>query len=210
MPVGTAFASMAVAVYSNLTAEVAMKRRVLIILLSVVLLCILACAGLYLWWGYNNQLADQRAQALRQQVADALGRTPSDQIVEFESCGMFDCIYHVYFTSPEDPTGMDARVRALSKLHLRVGLAVARGSGESLLSGMNGALNQTRLTVTSPSTYKEPFYNYWDLQNEQGNTVCRIWFYLSKDTGVTYLFDGKPLPNANIVHLYALVFPTKD
>jgi hypothetical protein len=183
-----------------------MKRRVLIVLVVVILLC----AALPVGCTVSRRLAHERAQALARQVADALGRTPANQIVEFESCGMFACGYNVYFASPEDPAGMDARVRALGALHLRVGLAVARGSGEPLLNGINGALGQDRLTVTSPSTYSEPDYTYWDLQNEQGQTVCRIWLYWTRDTGVTYLFDGKPVPKSNIVRLYTEVSPIKE
>jgi hypothetical protein len=188
-----------------------MKRRVLIILLSVVLLCVLACAGLWIWFGYSDQLAHQRAQALAQQVADALGRTPANQIVDYKLCGglFISCGYHVYFAFPEGFAGMDARVRAMSKLNLRVGLADEFDSGNPLLD-INGDLNMVqirgRLTVTSTSPYREPVFSYWILQNEQGETVGRIWLYHTRDTGVSYLFDGKPLPNSNIVHVFTLVY----
>jgi hypothetical protein len=191
-----------------MTPEVAMKRRVVIILVSVVLLCALGCAGLYAWWSYGNQLTEQRARELAQQVADALGRTPADAIVDFRSCGMFACGYNVYFTSLEDFAGMDARLHALSTLHLHVGI-VAPGGGIRPLLDMNGELGRTRLTASSASPYREPGFSSWTLLNEQGETVCSIYLYNTKNTGVTYLFDGKPLPNANIVELYTDINPSK-
>jgi hypothetical protein len=186
-----------------------MKRRGLIILLSVTLGCVLLCAALWLWSDYSGRLAHQRAQEFAQQVADALGRTPANQIVEFESCGMFACGYNVYFTFPEDFAGLDARVHTLSTLHLRVGLASTGGGIEPLLD-VNSFMGRTRLTATSASPYREPGFSYWTLQNERGETACRLWLYYTKGTGVTYLFDGKPLPNANIVRLYTEVSPRKE
>jgi len=187
-----------------------MKRRVLIVLFVLLMLC----AALPIGYGFSQLLAHQRAQALAQQIADALGRTPADHIVEFESCGMFTCVYNVYFASPEDFAGMDARVHALSKLNLRVGLTAETEHVVPLLNVMNDDLNRTpirgRLTVTSPSTYREPVNSYWNLQNERGETVCRIYLYRTQDTGVTYRFDGKPIPNSNIVHLYTLVSPERE
>jgi hypothetical protein len=186
-----------------------MKHRVLIVLFVVLMLC----AVLPIGYGISQVLAHYRAQALARQVADALGRTPANGIVEFESCGMFTCVYNVYFASPDDLAGMTPRVLALSKLHLSVGLPAPLSSGNPLLNIMNGGLDQTRIrgrmTVTSTSTFREPADYYWTLQNEQGETVCRIWLYRTKDSGVTYLFDGKPLPNSNIVHVQTEVNPTK-
>jgi hypothetical protein len=170
-----------------------MKRRVLIILLSVTLLCALACAALYMQyaqWGYSAQQAEQRAQALAQQVADALGRTPTDRIVDFRSCGMITCYYHAYFTSPEDFAGMDARLHALGTLHLSVGIVSPGGGGRSLL-GVNAELGRTRLTA---SPYREPDFSSWTLLNERGETVCSIYLYRTQGTGVTYRFDGRPPP----------------
>jgi hypothetical protein len=188
-----------------------MNRRVLIILLSVVLGCVLVCAGgvaLNTWLAYRTPSPDQRAQALAQQVADALGRTPADQIVEFKSCGMFTCYYHVFFTSPEDFAGMDARVHALGKLHLSVGIVSPGGGGRSLL-GVNADLGRTRLTAASAGQYREPDFSWWTLLNERGETVSYVYLYRTQGTGVTYRFDGKPLPNANIVELYTEVNPSK-
>jgi hypothetical protein len=78
---------------------------------------------------------------------------------------------------------------------------------------MNGGLNQTqisgRMTAASAGPYREPGFSYWTLQNEQGQTVCRIWLYYTQGTGVTYRFDSKPLPNANIVELYTDVSTSK-
>ena len=185
-----------------------MKRRVVIILVSVVLLCALGCAGLYAWWSYGNQLTEQRARELAQQVADALGRTPADAIVDFRSCGMFTCYYHVFFTSPEDFAGMDARLHALGTLHLSVGIVSPGGGGRSLL-GVNAELGRTRLTAASAGQYREPGFAWWTLLNERGETVSYVYLYRTWDTGVTYRFDGKPLPNANIVELYTDVDPSK-
>jgi hypothetical protein len=186
-----------------------MKRRGLIILLSVTLGCVLLCAALWVWLNYSAQSSERRTQALAQQVADALGRTPADAIVDFRSCGMIDCVYNVYFASPEDPAGMDARVRALSKFNLHVGLADPRASGDPLLNQMNGALGRDRLT-TIPSPSGEPDSTYWTLQNERGETVGRVWLYWTRDRGVTYLFDGKPIPKSNIVRLYIQLSPSKE
>jgi hypothetical protein len=185
-----------------------MNRRVLIIVLSVTLGCVLGCAALYLWWGYSAQLREQRAQALAQQIADGLGRMPADRIVDFRSCGMFTCYYHAYFTSPEDFAGMDARVHALGTLHLRVGLASPSGGQRSLL-GVDSELGRGRLTATSAGPYREPGFSSWTLLNERGETVSYIYLYRTQGTGVTYRFDGKPLPNANIVELYTDVNPSK-
>jgi hypothetical protein len=186
-----------------------MKSRVLIGLFVVLMLCAVVPIG----YGISQVLAHYRAQSFAREIADTLGRTPGNSIVDFESCGMFTCGYNVYFASPEDHASMDARVRAPSKLDLRVGLASPGGSGNSLLD-INSDLDRTqirgRLTVTSTSTYREPTFSYWTLQNERGETVCRIWLYWTRDTGVTYLFDGKPIPNSNIVHLYTEVSPIKE
>ena len=170
-----------------------MKRRVVIILVSVVLLCALGCAGLYAWWSYGNQLTEQRARELAQQVADALGRTPADAIVDFRSCGMITCYYHAYFTSPEDFAGMDARVHALGTLHLSVGIASPSGGQRSLL-GVDSELGRGRLTATSAGPYREPGFSSWTLLNERGETVSYIYLYRTQGTGVTYRFDGRPPP----------------
>ncbi len=187
-----------------------MKRRVLIGLFVLILLCAAVPVGCSI----SARLARERAQALAQEIADALGRTPDNSIVEFRLCGMFTCVYNVYFSSPEGFAGMDARVHALSKLNLSVALASPLGSSNPLLINMNDDLGRTpirgRLTVTSPSTYREPVNSYWNLQNERGETVCRIYLYRTQDTGVTYRFDGKPIPNSNIVHLYTLVSPERE
>jgi hypothetical protein len=186
-----------------------MKHRVLIILLSVTLGCVLVCAALYLWWGYSAQQAQQRTQALAQQLAAALGRTPADAIVEFQSCGIVNCLYNVLFTSPEDFAGLDARLRALGPLHLRVGLAFPGGGNRPLLD-VNGGLGRERLTAASAGPYREPGFAWWTLLNERGETVAYIYLYHTQGTGVTYRFDGKPLPDANIVYLYTLVSPEKE
>jgi hypothetical protein len=186
-----------------------MKHRVLIILLSVTLGCVLVCAALYLWWGYSAQLREQRAQALAHQVADALGHTPASRIVEFKSCGIVNCLYNVYFTSPRDTAGLDARLRALGPLHLRVGLAFP-GGGILPLLDVNGGLGQERLTAASAGPYREPGFAWWTLLNERGETVAYIYLYHTQGTGVTYRFDGKPFPDANIVDLHTLVSPIKD
>ena len=186
-----------------------MKRRVLIGLFVL----ILVCAAVWIGFSINDLLIHQRAQALAQQVADALGRTPANEIVEFRNCGMVVCGYDVYFTSSEEFAGTDARAHALTKLNLSVGYGTPSDSANPLLNSLNGDLDRTpihgRLTVTSTSTYREPVYSYWVLQNERGETICRIYLYRTKDTGVTYLFDGKPLPNTNIAQVETLVNPTK-
>jgi hypothetical protein len=185
-----------------------MKSRVLTGLFVVLMLCAIVPIG----YGISQVLAHYRAQAFARQVADALGRTPGNSIVDFESCGMFTCVYNVYFTSPDEFATMTPRVLALNKLNLRVQLPYGTGTGNPLINIMNGDLERTRirgrLTVSPTGTLREPGGTDWYLQNEQGATACRVWLYFTK--GATYLFDGKPLPNANIVHVEIEVNPIKD
>jgi hypothetical protein len=96
-----------------------MKRFVLIALVVIALLC-LGLVGLIAYWHYSNQVAHQRAQRLAQSVADAVGRTSANSIVEYESCGMLVCVYRVYFSIPDGPNEMYARLSTLSALNLHV------------------------------------------------------------------------------------------
>jgi hypothetical protein len=47
------------------------------------------------------------------------------------------------------------------------------------------------------------------LRNEKDEQAAWIKLYLTKDTPVSYTFDGKPIPNQNIVLVYALLYPSK-
>jgi hypothetical protein len=109
-----------------------MKRIVLIALVVIALLC-LGLVGLVASWLYNNQvanqLAHQRMKVLAQSVADALGRTSANSIVEYEAYDPFLGVYKVYFYIPDGSTEMNARLSALTALKLHVSSSGAGGGG---------------------------------------------------------------------------------
>jgi hypothetical protein len=86
------------------------------------------------------------------------------------------------------------------------------GGGGALLDDLNSELSGTqiggRLVVTA-GAYTDPGGYDWGLANEKGEGVASVFLYITKDRGVSYTFDGKPLPNQNIVLVYALLYPSK-
>jgi len=159
-----------------------------------------------------DRLNHVRAQTLAREMADALGRTPSNSIFEFESCTAWDCIYNIYFSTPDDYAALDARMTALGKLNLRVTTASMMSGAGPLLNLMNGALDRTRIRgrlIVTSGTYIEPGYSDWFLQNEKNEIVSYISLYATKDGRVSYMFDGKSIANDNIVYLYVVVNPHK-
>jgi hypothetical protein len=187
-----------------------MKRLRLNVLLIALVAFILLCVALIAVWRLSDYLAHQRAQRLAQSIANSLGRTSANSIVEYESCGMLVCVYRVYFSIPDGPNEMYARFSALDTLKLRVS---GGGSvGGALLRNLNSDLSQTgivgRLAV-SAGAYSNPGGNGWGLANEKGEGVASIELFITKNQGVSYTFDGKLLPNENIVLVYAVTYPHK-
>jgi|GEM_PF-3496260 len=169
--------------------------------------------------GCDDQAANLRARTLAQAMAETLGRTPSNNLVEFLSCGAFRCTYDVYFTSPDDFNGMNARVPGLIKENnLKLRYATPQNF-PGMLMNINGDLDRTSLkgrlvgtvisgTARADGTDFEPAYSYWDFLNENGLYVAEVSLYLVKDGRVKYAFNGKPI-TGNIGYVRVYVNPSK-
>jgi hypothetical protein len=163
-----------------------MKSRVLIILFVLILVCAALPVGCNTIGRLRFESDQAHAQAFAQQIADALGRTPANSIVDFRSCGMIDCHYNVLFHTPDDQASLDARVHALSMLNLKV-QGFGPNCGADPLNIVNGGLLQIqirgRLDVAPFSRYRDPAGFEWSLQNERGEDIGSICLWMTKDRG---------------------------
>jgi len=182
-----------------------MKRLMMIILSVALVVAATGCKAYY---------ANAQVMQKTRDIADVLSRTPSNSIVEYESCGMFECVYNVCFTTQES---LEQIGRRLSSGTGSLGLSVSYfdaylGSG-SVLEVINGTLPQKesspkdRVTVTSGHDHNSAG-GEWRLANQRGEDAAKVWFFATKDTDVTYAFGSKAL-SGNIIIVIVFVNPQK-
>jgi len=140
-------------------------------------------------------------------LADKLGRTPSNMIVEFQTCGETVCSYDIYFTMADDLDTLTSRFGSvLSTPNDTFGSGTPHLSTQDLVGTLNSGLSTTsiksRMTVTGSYTDIESYE--WVLKNKQNVLVAVVELYDTRDGSLSYAFGGKPL-HGNIVHVESLV-----
>jgi len=140
-------------------------------------------------------------------LADKLGRTPSNMIVEFQTCGETVCSYDIYFTMADDLDTLTSRFGSvLSTPNDTFGSGTPHLTAHDLVGNLNSGLSTTsiksRMTVTG--SYNFTSANEWYLKNKQNVLVAVVEIHNTRDSSVSYAFGGKPL-HGNIVHVESLV-----
>lgn len=163
-----------------------MKRHIALILLALVV-----AAG-------GCAPKTQTLKPLATALADKLGRTPANNVVEFETCDVTVCAYSAYFTTADNFPELDVRVSdASGPLGLTLTDKIPLTGGNDLLGNMNGELSRTaikgRLEVISGTNRFPPSYSEWRSANTQGNIKVKLLLFLIRDSGMSYAFDGKSL-----------------
>ena len=158
--------------------------------------------------------ADAQDIKLARDLADAFGRTSANSVVEFQSCGMMECRYQVWFTTEEGKEAAGARiVGEISSRGLMTGRQFPYPIGQSVLNDLNGALPQTataskdRLVLTSGS-YSASNMAEWELVNRLGEVTAAVKLYVTKDSGASFAFGSKVL-SGNIMLVMIYVNPRK-
>ncbi len=140
----------------------------------------------------THQLYIQRAA----EIADALGRTPGNQLAEYETCWDMgnECGYVIDFTTQDSATTIESRL-------ITVGLSATVSAG-AISSNFTtiGHLSSDRLTG---SKLKEAGPNaiavarrhetYSWLPTENDGRITSIVLYTTATWPNRYTFDGKPL-----------------
>ena len=164
-----------------------MKRLIIVSVLLIVGLFQVGC---------QKHNADAQDIKLARDLADTFGRTTTNNITEFQSCGMMECVYSVWFTTEEDQDAFNTRIlREISSHAMTIG-------GKSLNFGRNPVNELGHLSVIS-GTYSVSARMQWQLINSLGQSQGTVSLYPTKDSGAKFAFAGKAVSgNFVIVEIY--------
>lgn len=173
-------------------------RRLIAFLLLVVVVALSGCA---------NKTKTDKLKPLATALADRLGRTSDNMVVEFQSCGATVCSYDVYFILTDDSDTLNSRFTGvLSTLGDSMSSGAPTRVGHDLVRNLNSSLSTTsvkgRLTATEPNSILSA--DEWEVRNQKGALTAVVELYDTRDSGVSYAFDNKPL-HGHIVHVQSLV-----
>lgn len=135
-------------------------------------------------------------------LADKLGRTPANMVVEFQGCGATVCHYDVYFTTPDDFAALNSQIkRVTGELGISAPDGTEHVANDDIVNDMNSDLSTTsikgRLKIAA-GVYQQLPSSMWTIANNHGQRVATITLFWIRDSGITYEFDGKTF-NSNML-----------
>ncbi len=152
--------------------------------------------------GCVNKTKIANLKPLATALADKLGRTPANMVVEYQGCGATVCHYDVYFTTPDDFAALNDQIkRVASELGLSAPDGTEHVASGDIANNMNSDLSTTsiksRLKIAA-GVYQRLPSSMWTIANSRGQYVATITLFWVRDSGTTYEFDGKSF-NSNLL-----------
>ena len=164
-------------------------------------------AALVLSGCVNQRVVEQQLKTRSTTLADKLGRTPKNTVVELPTCGATVCAYSVYFSTEDNFPELDARIHRIGNSPEIALSNIFSPTSTSLLDNMNSDLSKSsikrRLIVTSGKYVYGPLAAEWVYRNSRGQLAAIVTLFEIRDGSVSYAFDGRPL-TGNLVLVQTL------